>query len=93
MKSELIACILLFSCSVTRTVHIKLVSNLTTTEFIKGFKGLISRRGKPKIVSSDDANTLKAGAKWLKNLNKVQKFHDGSLTYVKHHGGVVILNG
>ena len=43
--SELEAYILLFSCSVTRAVHIELVSSLTTTEFIKSFKRLISRRG------------------------------------------------
>ena len=42
-KSEFKAYVLLFSCSVTRAVEIKLVSNFTTTEFIKGFMRLISR--------------------------------------------------
>ena len=50
-KNKVKAYILLFSCSVTRAVNIALVSNLTTTEFIKSFKRLISRRGKSKIVS------------------------------------------
>ena len=49
-KSELKAYILLFSCSVTIAVHIELVSNLTTTEFMKGFKRPILRRGEPKII-------------------------------------------
>ena len=75
-KNELKAYILLFSCSVTRAVHIELVSNLTTTKFIKSFKRLISRRGKPKIVYSDNAKTFKAGAKWLANINRDQKLHD-----------------
>ena len=75
-KSELKAYILLFSCSVTRAVHIELVSNLTTTEFIKSFKTLISRRGKPKIVYSCNTKTFKAGAKWLANINRDQKLHD-----------------
>ena len=75
-KNELKAYILLFSCSVTRAVHIELVSNLTTTEFIKSFKRLISRRGKPKIVYSDNAKTFKAGPKWLANINRDQKLHD-----------------
>ena len=70
------AYILLFSCSVTRAVHIELVSNLTTTEFIKSFKRLILWRGKPKIVYSDNAKTFKAGAKWLANINRDQKLHD-----------------
>ena len=60
-KSELKAYILLFSCSVTRAAHIELVSNPTTTEFIKGFKRLILRRGKPKIVYSDDAKLSREG--------------------------------
>ena len=83
-KSELKAYILLFSCSVTRAVHIELVSNLTTTEFIKSFKRLISRRDKSKIVYSDNAKTSKAGAKWLANINKDQKLHDflGSETII-----------
>ena len=62
-KNELKAYILLFSCSVTRAVHIELVSNLTTPEFIKSFKRLILRRGKPEIVYSDNAKTFKAGGK------------------------------
>ena len=75
-KSELKAFILLFSCSVTRAAHIELVSNLTTTEFVKSFKRLISRRGKPKIVYSDNAKTFKAVAQWLANTNKDQKPYD-----------------
>ena len=70
MQTQLI---LLLSSSVTRAAHIELVPNLTTTEFIKSFKRLISRRGKPKIVYCDNTKTFKAGAKWLANINKDQK--------------------
>ena len=75
-KSELKAYILLYSCNATRAVHIELVSNLTTTEFSKGFKRLISRRGNPKIVHSDDIKTFQEGAKWPANINKDQKLHN-----------------
>ena len=68
--------ILLFSCCVTRAVRIELVSNLTTIEFIKSFKRLISKRDKPKIVYSDNVKTVKVGAKWLANINKDQKLHN-----------------
>ena len=57
-KNELKAYILLFSCSVTRAVHIELVSNLTTTEFIKSLKRLIP---KPKIGYSVNAKTSRQG--------------------------------
>ena len=43
-KKYLKAYISSFSCSVSRAVHLELVSNLTTNEFIKSFKKLISRR-------------------------------------------------
>ena len=75
-KSELKTCILLFSCSVTRAVHIELVFDLTVTEFIQSFKGPISSRDKAKIFYSDSAKTFKAGVKLLANINKDQKLHE-----------------
>ena len=73
-KRDLKACILLFSCSVSRAVHLELVSNLTTTECIKSFKKLISRKGKLSIIYSDNAKTFKAGVKWLNSINRDVKF-------------------
>ena len=57
-------------------MHFELVSNLTTTKFIKSFKKLIAGRGKPNIIYSDNAKTFKAGAKWLSSINRDAKFHD-----------------
>ena len=68
--------ILLFSCSVSRAIHLELVRNLTTQEFIKSIKRLIARRGSPKIIYSDNAKTFQAGAKWLIKINKDEKFHN-----------------
>ena len=34
------------------------------------------RRGKSKIIYSDNPKPFKAGAKWLANINKNQKLHD-----------------
>ena len=75
-KKDLKTYILLFSCSVSGDVHLELVPNLTTKEFVKGFKKLISRRGKPNIIYSDNAKTFKAGEKWLNSINTEVKFHD-----------------
>ena len=55
--------ILLFSCSVSRAIHLELVRNLTTQEFIKSIKRLTARRGSPKVIYSDNAKTFQAGAK------------------------------
>ena len=83
-KTELIAYILRFSCSVTRAAHIELVSTLTTADLIKGLKRLILRRGKAKIVYSDNAKTFKAGTKWLANINKDQKLHEDHMEVQLH---------
>ena len=75
-KKVLKAYNLLLSGIVGRAVHLELVSNLiTTTEFIKSFKKLISRRGKPNIYS-DNAKTFKAAGKWLNSINRDERFHD-----------------
>ena len=52
--------ILLFTCSITPAVHLELLPNQTTSEFIKAFKKLIARRGSPNIVYSDNANVAAA---------------------------------
>ena len=59
---DLKAYILLFSFSVTKAVYLELVPNVTTSEFIRCLKRLIARRGRPKIIYSDNAKTFKAGA-------------------------------
>ena len=68
--------ILLFSCSVSRAIHLVSVSNLTTQEFIKSMKRLIAWRGSPKIVYSDNPKIFREGAKWLTRISKDEKFHN-----------------
>ena len=69
-KNDLKVYILLFSCSVSRGVHMELVSNISTTEFTKSFKRLISERENPDIIYLDNAKTFKAGAKWYNSINR-----------------------
>ena len=75
-KKESKAYILLFSCSLSRAVHLELTPNLTTNEFIKCFKRLIARRGRPKTVYSDNAKTFQVAAKWLKQVIKTEEFNE-----------------
>ena len=42
--------LLLFTCSITRAVHLELLPNPTTLEFIKAFKRLITRRRSPPTL-------------------------------------------
>ena len=47
--------ILLFSCSISRAIHLELLTNQTTVEFIKALKRLVARRERPQIIYSDNA--------------------------------------
>ena len=60
----------LFTCLSTRAVHIELVENQATETFLLAFTRLISRRGKPTYVWSDNSKTFKCANKELIRLYK-----------------------
>ena len=62
--------ILLFTCSITRAVHLEILPNQTTSEFIKAFKKPIARSGSPNIVFSGNARNYAAAAKWIQNIRE-----------------------
>ena len=49
--------ILLFACSLTRVIRLKLLSDQTIDEFIRALMSLIIRRGCLKTVYSENART------------------------------------
>ena len=52
------AYILLFTCSLSRAVFLELNSSLTTQEFIKSSKKLVTRRRKSRTIYSDKDKTF-----------------------------------
>lgn len=52
------AYVALFICLTTRAIHLELVSDLSSTQFLKAFKRFIGRRGIPKKIFSDNATTF-----------------------------------
>ena len=60
--------IALFTCCVTRAVHLELVHDLTAATFLRCLRRFVGRRGAPKIMVSDNAKTFKAAAKALREL-------------------------
>ena len=68
--------ILLCACSLTRSIYLELVPNLTTEECIRSLKRLIARRGRPDKIYSDNGKTFVAAAKWLKKAMKDEQLHD-----------------
>ena len=64
-KTEGKAYVLLYACSFTRAMYIDLVPNLETTEFIRGLKCFIARRGRPQRIYSDNGKIFVGASKWI----------------------------
>ncbi|XP_024882812.1 uncharacterized protein LOC112461708, partial [Temnothorax curvispinosus] len=60
------AYIAVFVCFATKALHLELVSDLTTDAFISSLKRLISRRGKPERMYSDNATTFVGAQRQIK---------------------------
>ncbi|GFW34550.1 integrase catalytic domain-containing protein [Trichonephila clavipes] len=63
--------IVLFTCAVTRALHLELVNNLTTETFLLALRRIISRRGLCSKILTDNAKTFKKSELELKNLWKI----------------------
>ena len=57
--------ICVFTCLVTRAVHLDIVCNLSTSTFLRCLKRFSARRGLPRQFLSDNGKTFKAAAKFL----------------------------
>ena len=60
--------IALFTCATTRAVYLKLCRTAGQEEFQRVFKEFVTRRGRPKMMVSDNAKTFEATSEWLKVL-------------------------
>ena len=60
--------ITLFTCTVTRAVHLELIDSLSAEAFILAFRKFVARRGCPKLMLSDNATKFKAGSKIIQEL-------------------------
>ncbi|XP_064479221.1 uncharacterized protein LOC135392441 [Ornithodoros turicata] len=60
--------IALFTCAVTRAVHLEVVDDLTANQFLMAFRRFVARRGLCKTIYSDNALAFKRASKDLKIL-------------------------
>ena len=60
--------ICLFTCEVTRAVHLELVRDMTAHTFILALKRFFARRGISSIIYSDNAQTFHYTEKYLKSI-------------------------
>jgi hypothetical protein len=74
--------ICLFTCCVTRAIHLELVADLTTTTFLRCLKRFSARRGLPRRILSDNAKTFKTAARLIKTIFSDKEVKD----YLLHAG-------
>ena len=56
----------LYTCAVSRAVHLELVWDLTTESFVRSFRRFISRKGMCRVIYSDNASSFKKAEKDIK---------------------------
>ena len=62
------AYVVLFTCAVTRAVHLEVTSDNSSESFFNVLRRFISRRGAPSIIYSDNASNFKATSCLLQSL-------------------------
>ena len=80
-KSEDKSYILIYTCSLTRGLHLELMPNLSCEEFLASFKRFVAVRGRPKKMISDNGKTFHAASKWIKKATRDEKLH----TFLQDH--------
>ena len=60
------AYICLFNCLVTRAVHLEVTEDLTTTTCMTAIRGLIARRGQPRLFLSDNGSNFFGARKQIR---------------------------
>lgn len=70
------AYLILYACSLTRGVYLELLHSLETDEFMRSLKRFVARRGRPRIIYSDNGSTFKAAAKLINLINKDEKINN-----------------
>ncbi|GBO44249.1 hypothetical protein AVEN_47383-1 [Araneus ventricosus] len=96
--------ITLFTCAVTRALHLELTTDMTTKHFILSLRRFLARRGNCKVIISDNAKSFKATDNILREFAKIlvdvdlKKFvgiHEinGNLYLLMLLGGVASMNG
>ena len=76
----------LFTCLVVRAVHLELILDMTTEEFLLALRRFISLRGRPVEITSDNALTFKSASTALELIWKNVTKHEEIQSYVSNVG-------
>lgn len=61
--------VVLFTCAVYRALHLELVKSLSTAAFLYSLRRFISRRGRPRIIYSDNGTNFHGSNNFFAKLN------------------------
>ena len=75
-KREVKVYILLFTCSMSRAIQLKILTNQRTGKFIKALKRLVTKWGRPQIIYPDNTKMFTSAEKWINKINKDEQFKD-----------------
>ena len=64
-KTAIKRSVCIFTCIVTRNIHLEVAHNMTTTSFLNSSRGFTALRSQPRIIYSDSATQFKAASKLL----------------------------
>ncbi|XP_065915698.1 uncharacterized protein [Dysidea avara] len=81
-ESKIYVC--LFTCAVSRAVHLEIVMDLTVETFLQAFRRFSSHKSLPRHLISDNASTYMSAAEELQQL-----FNSSLLTENPHRKGVM----
>uniref|UniRef100_A0A914USC2 Integrase catalytic domain-containing protein n=1 Tax=Plectus sambesii TaxID=2011161 RepID=A0A914USC2_9BILA len=76
----------LFTCMVTRAIHLEYVTELTAEAFINAFRKFIARRGRPDVIISDNAKQFVLANKALKMVWSAVECGPNVITYFAQEG-------
>ncbi|XP_053386648.1 uncharacterized protein LOC128550835 [Mercenaria mercenaria] len=94
-KTKVLVC--LFTCMVTRAIHLEHVQNMSSEEFLLGFRRFVSQRGVPNEIISDNALQFKTASRtldilWSNIVTRAELFF-GAKNQLEFHSRIGTLDG
>ncbi|MCP3663853.1 MAG: transposase family protein, partial [Gammaproteobacteria bacterium] len=77
--------ICLFTCCVTRAIHLELVSDMSSLQFLNCFRRFIARRGKPVSIISDNAPQFVLMDEMMDSTWHSMIHHPNTISYFSNH--------
>ena len=65
--------VLIFTCAASRAVHLEVTKHQTAEGFQRKLNASVTRRTRPRMIVSDNAQTFKVTAEWVKIIRKSER--------------------